>query len=149
MTGIMLRSATKGAVFSVLLVCAVISCDTDTPLAEYVPTTEQEAALKNILLDFQDGVNRRDAMKVAGLIHEDATLMVGRNRQRFSKPEYFKVLPRRLRDNPPIALGKPKMTLAGNTADVRIYMTRGEARSLITFHLAYDDRRWTISGWTY
>jgi len=145
----MLTFAAKGAVFSVLLICAVISCDTDTPLADYVPTSEQEAALKSILLDFQDGVNRRDAAKVAGLIHEDATLMVGRNRQRFSKSEYLKVLPRRLRDNPPIALGKPKMAATDNTADVRIYMTRGNARSLITFHLAYADRRWTISGWTY
>lgn len=149
MNGIILTSATKGVVFSVLLVCAVISCDTDTPLTEYIPTSDQEAALKNILLDFQDGVNRRDAAKLAGLIHEDATLTVGRNRQGISKAEYVKVLPRRLKDNPPIALGKPKMMLAGNTADVSIYMTRGDARFLFTFHLKHVDRHWSITGWTY
>ena len=145
----MSASATKGALLSILLVWAVISCDTDTPLAEYIPSSEQEAALKSILLDFQDGVNRRDAAEVAGLIHEDATLTVGRDRKRLSKPEYIKVLPVRLTDNPPIALGKPKIMLAGNTADVSIYMSRGDARFLFTFHLAHADRRWAISGWTY
>ena len=75
---------------------------TDTPLAEYTPSSGQETALKSILLDFQDGVNRRDAAKVAGLISEDASLMVGRERRLLSKPEYVKVLPQRLMDNPPI-----------------------------------------------
>ena len=37
----------------------------------------------------------------------------------------------------------------GDTADVRIYMTRGDSRALVTFHLNRDDHRWTISGWTY
>jgi hypothetical protein len=55
----------------------------------------------------------------------------------------------RLTDNPPIALGKPNMMLTGNTADVSIYMSRGDARFLFTFHLTHADPRWTISGWTY
>jgi hypothetical protein len=141
--------ATKGAGLSVLLVWAILSCGTDTPLAEYTPSSDQESALKNILLDFQDGVNRRDAVKLADLIHEDATLSVGREHNRLSKPYYVKVLPQRLMANLPIALGKPKMMLSGNTADVSIYMTRGDARFLFTFHLTHDNQRWTISGWTY
>jgi len=41
------------------------------------------------------------------------------------------------------------MTLSGNTADVRIYMKRGDARTLVTFHLTRDVHRWAINGWTY
>ena len=132
-----------------LLVGTLMSCGTDTPLAEYVPSSDQEAAVKSVLLDFQDCVNRRDAKRVAGLIHEDATLMLGRERNRFSKSDYIKILPQRLADQPPIALGRPKMQMKSDTADVHIYMARGDARFLVTYHLKRDDHRWTISGWTY
>lgn len=139
----------KNALLLWMLIYTVLSCGTDTPLAEYTPSSDQEAAVKSVLLDFEDGVNRRDTQNVAGLIHEDATLMLGRERSQHSKSDYLKILPQRLADQPPISLGKPKMALYGNTADVRIYMKRGEARILITFHLAHDDHRWAISGWTY
>jgi hypothetical protein len=132
-----------------LLVYTIMSCGTNTPLAEYTPSSDQEAALKNVLLGFEDGVNRRDVKKVAGFIHEDATLILGRERSRLSKSDYLKILPQRLADQPPIALGRPKMALSGNAADVRIYMTRGDARMLVTFHLTRDEHRWAISGWTY
>lgn len=132
-----------------LLVGTLLSCGTDTPLAEYVPSSGQEAAVKSVLLDFQDSVNRRDAKRVAGLIHEDATLMLGRERNRFSKSDYIKILPQRLADQPPIALGRPKMQMKSDTADVHIYLTRGDARFLVTYHLKRDDHRWTISSWTY
>ena len=145
------RAKTRSAVLLVLLVLSItmMSCDTDTPLGEYVPSTDQEAALKSVLLDFQDGVNRRDTGKVADVIHEDAMLTLGRERKPHSKSDYIKILPRRLADQPPIALGRPKMDVRGDTADVRIYMIRGDARFLITYHLTKDDHRWAISGWTY
>lgn len=142
-------AGTKSAVMLGLLVYTIMSCGTDTPLAEYAPSSDQEAAVKSVLLNFQDGVNRRDPANVAGLLHNGATLMLGRERSRLSKSDYIKVLPQRLADQPPIALGRPKMTLSGNRADVRIYMIRGDARVLVTFHLRRDDHRWTISGWTY
>ena len=140
---------TKIALLSGLLVYTIMSCGTDTPLAEYTPSTAQEAAVKSVLLGFEDGVNRRNVKKVAGLIHEDAILLLGRERRQLSKSDYLKILPQRLEDQPPIALGRPQMALSGNTADVRIYMKRGHARTLVTFHLACDDRQWGISGWTY
>ena len=139
----------KNAVLLGLLVCTLISCGTDTPLAEYESATEQEAALKSVLLDFQDSVNRKDAEKVANLIHQDATLMLGRERKQLSKSDYIKILPQRLTNQPPIALGRPKMHVKGDTADVRIYLIRGDGRFLVTYHLRRDDQRWTIRGWTY
>ena len=135
----------------VLLVLSitVMSCGTDTPLAEYTPSSDQEAAVKNVLVGFEDGVNRRNVKKVASLIHKDATLILGRERRRLSKSDYLKILPQRLAEQSPISLGRPKMKLSGNTADVRIYMKRGDARMLVTFHLISDDQRWAINGWTY
>ena len=132
-----------------LLVCVIISCGTDTPLAEYTPSSDQEAAVKKVLLDFQDAVNRRNPANVAGLIHEDAILMLGRERNRLSKSDYIKILPQRLADQPTIALGRPKMDMKGDSADVRIYLIRGDSRFLVTYHLTRDDHRWAISGWTY
>lgn len=133
-----------------LVLCVtIISCGTDTPLGEYVPSSDQEAAVKAVLLDFQIAVNRRDADKVADVIHESATLILGRERKPHTKSDYIKILPRRLADQPPMALGRPKMDVKGDTADVRIYMTRGDSRALVTFHMTRDDHRWAISGWTY
>ena len=90
------RANTKSALLLGMLICAIMSCGTDTPLGEYISSSDQEAAVKSVLLDFQDGVNRRDAKKVAGLIHEDAVLMLGRERRRHSKYDYIKILPQRL-----------------------------------------------------
>ena len=142
---------TKSAVRLALLLLSITftSCGTDTPLAEYTPASDQEAAIKNVLLGFEEGVNRRDVKKVAGLIHEEATLMLGRERRLISKADYLKILPQRLADQPSIALGRPKMSQSGNTADVRIYMKRGGARVLVTFHLTRVDHRWAINGWDY
>ena len=139
----------KSALLLGVLVLTIMPCGTDTPLGEYTPSSDQEAAVKSVLLAFQDGVNRRDAKKVADLIHEDAMLMLGRERRRHSKSDHIKILPQRLADQPPIAFGRPKMDMKDDTADVRIYLTRGGARVLVTYHLTRDDHRWAISGWTY
>ena len=144
-----MSSGAINAVLIGLLVHTLLSCGTDTPLAEYVPSSDQEAAVKGVLLDFQVGVNLKDANKVAALIHEDATLMLGRERNRLSKSDYVKILPQRLADQPPIALGRPKMDIKSDAADVHIYLIRGNARVLVTYHLMRNDDRWTISGWTY
>ena len=144
-----MSSGAINAVLIGLLVHTLLSCGTDTPLAEYVPSSDQEAAVKGVLLDFQVGVNRRDANKVAALIHEDATLMLGRERNRLSKSDYVKILPQRLADQPPIALGRPKMHIESDAAHVHIYLIRGNARVLVTYQLTRIDDRWAISGWTY
>ena len=132
-----------------MLVGVMISCGTDTPLGEYRPASKEEAAVKSLLLGFQDGVNRRNFEKVGDLIHDDAVLMLGRERNMVSKSDYIKMLPQRLADRPLISLGRPKMDLKGNTADVRIYIRRGNARFLVTYHLKRDENRWKINGWTY
>jgi hypothetical protein len=75
--------------------------------------------LKSILLDFQDGVNTLDSKKIQNLIHDKASIMTGRDRKIFSKAEYIKILPKRLAENPPIELGKPKMTVSGDKAEVK------------------------------
>ena len=107
-----------------IVITALISCGRNEPLADYEPKSPQEQALKNVLLDFQDGVNTLDAVKIANLIHENASIMTGRDRKILSKAEYVKILPGRLAENPAISLGKPKMSVAGNQAEVKIYMTQ-------------------------
>ena len=132
-----------------LAILAMISCGRNEPLADYEPKSPEEVALKTVFLEFQDGVNRRDAEKVANLIHDNASLMVGRDRNVLSRSEYIKVLPERLAENPSIALGRPKMKISGETAEVRIYMTRGNYNGLIVYNMKKDNSKWYIQNWRY
>lgn len=133
----------------IIAIGALLSCGQNEPIANYEPKSPQEQALKNILLDFQDGVNARNSDKIANLIHENAALMTGRDRKILSKAAYIKILPERLAENPPIALGKPKMTVGGDTAEVKIYMTRGDYNALVVFNMKSEDNKWYIHGWKY
>ena len=138
----------KCLVFAIA-VAVIISCGQNEPLADYVPKSVQEEGLKQTFLDFQDGVNTQDAKKVEGLIHADAALMVGRERKILSRAEYVKVLPERLADNPPLALSKPKISVEGQKAEVRIYMTRGDYKGLIVYNMKLEDKKWYIVDWKY
>ena len=133
----------------IITLTLVLSCGQNEPITDYEPKSPQEQALKTILLDFQDGVNTRNSRKIENLIHENAAVMTGRERKVLSKPEYVKILPKRLAENPPVALGKPKMTVSGDKAEVKIYMTRGDYDGLVVFNMKMENDRWYIQGWKY
>ena len=138
----------KHFVFALALT-AILSCGQNEPLTNYEPKSPQEQALKSILLDFQDGVNTLDSKKVGNLIHEKASIMIGRDRKILSKAEYIKILPKRLAENPSIALGKPKIKVSGDKAEVRIYMARGDNNALVIFNMALENDKWYIQSWQY
>jgi hypothetical protein len=138
----------KHLVFAIA-VTAILSCGQNEPLANYEVKSPQEQALKSILLDFQDGVNTLDSDKIKNLIHERASIMTGRDRKIISRAEYIKILPQRLVENPPIALGNPKMTVSGDKAEVKIYMTRGNYNGLIVYNMKLDNNKWYIQSWRY
>jgi len=114
-----------------------------------VPKSPQEQALKSIFLDFQDGVNNRNSKKIENLIHEKASLMTGKDREILSKAEYIKILPGRLAGNSSISLGIPKMTVSGDKAEVRIYLTRGSYNGLIVYNMKMENNKWYIKSWKY
>jgi hypothetical protein len=132
-----------------LLITTALSCGQNAPLANYEPKSNEEQTLKRILLEFQDGVNTLDLNKIENTIHENASLMVGRDRNILSKAKYIKDLPKRLAGNPTIALGKPKMKVSGDKAEVKIYMTRGGYKALIVFNMKLDENNWYIQSWKY
>ena len=132
-----------------IVITVIASCGQNEPLTNYEPKSPQEKALKSILLDFQDGVNTMDAKKIESLIHPKASLMTGRERKTLSKEEYVKILPKRLAGNPSIALGKPKMTVSHDKAEVKIYMTRGNYNGLVVYNMILEDNKWYIQGWKY
>lgn len=132
-----------------IAITAILSCGQNEPLTDYEPKSPQEQALKDVLLAFQDGVNTFDSMKVGNLLHEKASVMTGRDRKILSKAEYIKVLPKRLAENPSIQLGKPKITVSGDKAEVKIYMTRGDYNSLFVFNMKLEESKWFIQSWEY
>ena len=133
----------------IIILAAILSCGQNEPLSNYEPKSPQERALKNILMDFQESVNARDSKKLESLIHEDAAIMVGSERKILSKAAYSKVLPKRLAENPPVALGTPKMSVTGDDAEVRIYMTRGDYNGLVVFNMKMENGKWYILNWKY
>lgn len=132
-----------------LALTAILSCGQNEPLANYEPRSPQEQALKNILLEFQDGVNTQDSDKIENLIHKKAAIMTGRDRKILSRAEYIKILPQRLAENPPVLLGKPEMAVSRDKAEVKIYMTRGDYKGLIVFNMTFDNNKWYIQSWKY
>ena len=139
----------KHLILAIVITTTTLSCGQNEPLALYEPESVQEQALKTVLLDLQDSVNTRDSKKIENLIHEDASIMTGRDRKILSKAEYIKILPKRLADNSPIALGKPKMAISDDSAEVKIYMTRGNYNGLIVYNMRLEDNKWYVQSWKY
>jgi hypothetical protein len=132
-----------------IVLSTTLSCGQDTPLAEFNPNSQQEEALKILLLNLQDGINRKDSNKIADLLHENASIMIGRNREIVSKAEYIKILPQRLAESPTFAFGKPKISVSDTKAEVNIYIVRGNIRFLITYDMQFDNNKWYIKSWKY
>jgi hypothetical protein len=136
-----------------LLIAVVIalslSCGRNEPLSNYEPKSPRERALKGVLLDFQEGVNKRNPDKIGDLLHESALMMVGRERKILPKAAYVKLLPKRLAENPPVSLGKPRIAIDGENAEVKIYMTRGDYNGLVVFKMILDHDKWYIQSWKY
>lgn len=138
----------KKLVFTILIT-TVLSCGQNTPLALYEPKSPQEQAIKDIFLDFQNGINTMNYGQIENLIHDKASIMIGRDRKILSKAAYVDILPQRLAQNVSIALGKPKMKVTGDKAEVKIYMISGEYNLLIVYKMQFEKNKWYIQSWEY
>jgi hypothetical protein len=138
----------KLLVFATILT-TLLSCERNTPLIKYEPKSSQEQALKSVLLHFQEAVTNKDSNEVLSLIHEKASIMIGTDQKLLSKMKYAEILPERLADNSYIALGKPQITVSGDTAEIKIYMTRADNNFLMTFIMKLEYNTWYIFSWEY
>jgi hypothetical protein len=127
----------------------LLSCQQNTPLTDYEPKSNQEQALKSVLLEFQEAVIDKDSKKIENLIHEKASIMIGRDRTMLTKAEYAKILPERLAENSSIFLGTPKMTVSGDKAEIKIYMSRGGGNFLMVFNMTMNNDKWYIASWEF
>ncbi len=128
---------------------SLVACGQNEPLASYEPKSAQEKNLKRVLLAFEDGVKNQDSQKIADLLHKTASVMVGRERQMLDKASYIKILPARLKDNPPVSLGKPKIKIDGAQAEVKIYVQRGSNNTLVVYDFIREGDTWFIQSWQY
>jgi hypothetical protein len=134
---------------SAIILMTLLSCERNTPLINYEPKSSQEQALKSVLLYFQEAVTHKDSKRVLSLIHEKASIMIGSDPKLLSKTEYAVILPERLAENSHIAFGKPQITVSGDKAEIKIYMTRGDNNFLMTFNMKLEDNNWYILSWEY
>lgn len=127
----------------------ILSCGQNIPLTDYEPRSTQEQALKNILLEYQDAANAKNSDRIDKLISENASIMVGRKRTILSKKQYIEILPERFAENLLVSFGKAKMTVSGDKAEVKLYVTRGDTDSLVVFDMRFVSDQWRIHGLSY
>jgi hypothetical protein len=139
----------RSLLFFSIAIAHLVACGQNEPLAIYQPKSAQEQALKSVLLAFENGVKNQDSQKIADLLHATASVMVGRERQMLNRNAYLKILPERLRDSPAASMGKPKMDIKGDQAEVKIYMKRGNNNTLVVFNFIREVNKWYIQSWQY
>ena len=120
-----------------------------TFLENYQPESPTQKALKEVLLQFQEGINSKNEHQIGRLLHTNAELMVGRNRQLLSRNEYIQILSQRLTGSPTVRLSTPKIRISGDKATAKIYMWRGNSKFLMVIHMLFDNYKWLITGWDY
>ncbi len=134
---------------ALLLVMLFSGCDALTPLEEFEPGSQDEKALKMLLIDFKSAVNKKNTQAIADLLHENARIMMGRERKIYTKKGYLEILPRRFAANRTIKLSVPRISTRGSRAEARVYMWLGGARYLISYDMVFYNGKWYISGWKY
>lgn len=119
-------------------------------LKEYKPKSKEEEAIKNVLITFFDSAKKGDVQKVSPLLHEAFKASVGKDRKIFTKETYLEGLPKRAAEGSTSATaGSPEMTINGNKAEVKCFMTTERWSGTMVFHLVRQNGKWLIMGWEY
>ena len=118
-------------------------------LQNYKPKNTDEAAIKNLLIKWEQTWNIGDVPGHLTLWNDNAKIMYGKDRNIATKEEYTKILPERMNANPSINLGAPTIKLYENKADVTVNMSIGSYQTPTTYHLIKENRTWSIINWNY
>ena len=120
-------------------------------LKRYKPKSPDEAAIKELLIKWEESWNNQDARGVLMLLNERAELMyrVGNDRKFATKREYVDMLLERMKVVLKLKLGAPTIKVLGNKADVFVDIKIGNAKTAFTYYLVKENGGWSIIGWDY
>jgi hypothetical protein len=142
--------AMKRGTISVLfisLLLAAVGCATS--LKEYQAKSPDEEAIKGALLRWETSWNKGDPAGVLSVISEDAQIMYGSDKAVASKQDYAGIIPERMKANPTVTVGLPKIKLAGEKAVAATSLsTRGRSMP-VTFEFAKMSGQWLVTRFAY
>jgi len=134
-------------VLLVLFLLAAVGCATS--LKEYQAKSPDEEAIKGALLRWETSWNKGDPAGVLSVMSEDAQIMYGSDKAVASKQDYAGIIPERMKANPTVTVGLPKIKLAGDKAVAATSLsTRGRSMP-VTFEFAKMNGQWLVTKFTY
>jgi len=134
----------------VLLLLALPGCA--GTLKDYKAASQDEEAIKSLLLYWQNSGNRGDVAGVLSVLTDDFEIYhnwPSNKSQVENKKEYGESLPERMKKNPTVIVGLPEIAITGDKALVRAPLdtTRGKLKA--TFFLERQNEKWLVMRFEY
>jgi len=92
---------------------------TPVALRDYKPANPDEAAIISAIIAWEESFNNADQQKFLSIVADDARIMHGVQRKIFSKEEYVKILPERIKQMGIIKFSNPRIKIEQNFATVK------------------------------
>ena len=132
-------------VFTLLL----LGCVATEPKKEAKPLSADEKAIIEIFDNYSTAWEKKDASALLSLLHENATITSGREKNKYSKQEFAKILKGNMAKFTNIRHLKPKITIDNNKAVAKFLVKMnidGKPTSIkgYTWKLIKEDGKWYI-----
>jgi len=116
-------------------------------LKDYEAGSQDEEAIKSLLLYWQTSGNKGDVAGVLSVLTDDFQIYhnwPSNKAQVESKKEYGASLPEKMKRNPTVIVGLPEITVTGDKAIVRAPLDTTRGRLKATFYLERQNEKWLI-----
>ena len=113
------------------------------------PPNPDKAAIGELLRQWESTWNAGDIQGNLALWNDKAQIMCGNDRKIVNKTKYADILPERMKANPRITVGTPRIKIGGNKANATVNMSFGDFSAPTTFHLLKEKGVWSIMSWNY
>jgi len=120
-----------------------------TTIKDYKPKSSEEEAIKMVLIEFESAWNKRGVQRIMAILDDDGRFLSGKERKINSKKEYGDILPTRMAEFPTMAIGIPKINIAGEKSVVNVSIDYIKFQSSFVFHLVKKNNKWLIMSWEY
>ena len=113
-------------------------------LRDYKPANSDEAAIISVIIAFEESFNKADQNKFLSIVADDARIMHGPQKKIFTKEEYAKILPQRIKQMGIIKFSNPKIRISRDIAKVQAYYEGRIAHMDYYFELKKFGDEWLI-----
>jgi ketosteroid isomerase-like protein len=138
----------KGRIICVLLVSFLYaSLGWAGTLKDYQARSQDEEAIKSLLLYWQNSGNSGDVAGVLSVLTDDFQIFdnwPGKNAAILNKKQYEAELPERMKKNPTVIIGLPEIAVTGDTATVRAPLGTDRGGLQATFYLERQHEKWFV-----